>query len=65
MPKPSQKAREWIEPAEAEVTGLDKAWHCIHFLLAGDAAGGAPPGGYLLELLRAAAGIHASGEGRR
>lgn len=44
-----QDPREWIEPAETEVTDLDKAWHCIHFLLAGDAGGGVAPAGYLLE----------------
>lgn len=43
-----REARQWVEPPEESVIGLDKAWHCIHFLLTGEADGGAPPAGYLL-----------------
>ena len=44
----AHEPRQWVAPPEAAVTGLDKAWHCIHFLLTGDADGGAPPAGYLM-----------------
>ena len=43
-----REARHWVEPSAGAVVGLDKAWHCIHFLLTGDAEGGETPAGYLM-----------------
>jgi len=47
-PPPASPSRTWVEPDASTVAYLDKAWHAIHFLLAGDAGAGDLPAGYLV-----------------
>ena len=45
--KPSLTRPEWNEPSADYLFSLDQSWHCVHFLLAGEAEGGPLPAAFL------------------
>ena len=45
--KPPPTRPEWHKPSADYLFSLDNSWHCVHFLLAGEAEGGPLPAAFL------------------